>query len=381
MLKINNIQYKRSELLQLSASKLKSDDTLSWEKDIYTFIQEWLNKKDHIVVKTSGSTGEPKSIELKKEWVKYSAQQTCNFFNLNSKSTALLCLPSAYIAGKMMIVRAFVSGMNLITVEPTSNPFQTSYQPDNRQAIQSSPRAESRGIQPFDFAAITPFQLSQSLESLKVNPIVKTIIVGGGEINPVLETEIQNISVDIYATYGMTETSSHIALRKVNSTDKKDYYTVIGDTKIRLDSRECLTITNQYLFDGELITNDIVEIIINNRFRWIGRIDNVINSGGVKIMPEEIEQTIGNIIPQNFAISSIPHNTLGEEVVLVVECDQMSNDEKNYLLSQLKNLVHSYSIPKHIYTLTEIPKTLTGKVDRNAIKERIKKAIQHDTFL
>jgi o-succinylbenzoate---CoA ligase len=344
-------------LLQLAASKLQSFDTPAWEKDIYTFIEEWLNEKDHIVVNTSGSTGTPKSIELKKEWVKYSAQQTCSFFNLNSISTALLCLPAAYIAGKMMIVRAFVSGLNLISVEPTGNPFHSL--PTNH---------------PIDFSAITPFQLNQSINILKSNSPIKKLIVGGGEISRELEKEVSDISVDIFATYGMTETSSHIALRKVNGNDKKDYYTVIGDTKINLDSRECLTIKNPYLFDGELITNDLVEIIDENSFRWLGRYDNIINSGGIKIMPEEIEKAIGNLRSETMIVSEIDDKKLGSAIVLVLEVEELSELEKLSLLSEIKSLIKPYANPKHVFTLNSIPRTSNGKIDRVAVKAIIKRS-------
>lgn len=358
MLTINYITYTLPELNHLVAVKLHSADTPQWERDIYTFIQEWLNEKDCIVVNTSGSTGLPKPIELKKEWLIYSATQTCKFFNLTHQSTAILCLPAAYIAGKMMIVRAFVSGMNLITVEPTGNPL-------NNQSISKYVN------QHYDFTAITPFQLAQSLESLKVNPTVKSIIVGGGEISHALENEIQSISVDIYATYGMTETSSHIALRKVNGRDRDDFYTVIGETEIDIDSRGCLVISNPNLFDGMLITNDIVEIINPKKFRWLGRFDNVINSGGIKIMPEEVESKIGNLRPETMIITEINDVSLGKAIVLVIETDEIIEKERLELLSRIKSLVGPYSCPKHIYAINSIPRTLNGKVNRLALKELI----------
>ena len=336
---------------------------MQWERDIYTFIQDWLADQEYIVVKTSGSTGEPKIIRLKKKWLEYSATQTCKFFNLNKQSTALLCLPAAYIAGRMMIVRAFVSGMNLITVEPSSNPFI------NHPFIHSSnPR--------LDFTAITPFQLHQSLQNLKTNPLVKSIIVGGGEINKSLEREVQELLVDIYATYGMTETSSHIALRRVNGSEREDYYTVIGHTTIGLDERGCLAIENPNLFDGKLITNDLVEIVDPNKFRWLGRYDNIINSGGIKIIPEEIEQSIANLIPKAMIISSIPNEKLGEAVVLVMEGDVLPEEEKENLLSHIEELVHPYAVPKQILNLPQIPKTPTGKFDRKTLRAMLKRIQQ-----
>lgn len=367
MLTINNIQYSKPDLHKLCEGKINSQQTQQWERDIYLFIQDWLSDKEYIVVKTSGSTGEPKVISLKKKWLEYSATQTCNFFNLNKQSTALLCLPAAFIAGRMMIVRAFVSGMNLITVEPSSNPFinQSIIPPDGY-----------RGNPPFDFIALTPFQLHQSLQTLKSNPLVKSIIVGGGEVRPSLENEVQDLPIDIYATYGMTETSSHIALRRVNGSERENFYTVIGHTSINLDNRGCLIIENPNLFDGKLITNDLVEIIDSRKFRWLGRYDNIINSGGVKIKPEEIELTIASLHPNPMVISSIPDEKLGEAVVLVMECDELSNEEKENLLKQLKNLVHPYANPKHIYTIPKLPETPTGKFDRKTLRAMLKRIQQ-----
>lgn len=364
LLTINNKPYTQQTLLQLCEEKVSSQSTPTWERDIYIFIREWLSDADYIEVKTSGSTGEPKIIKLQKKWLEYSAAQTCNFFNLNSESSALLCLPAAYIAGRMMIVRAFVSGMNLVTVEPSSNPFI------NHPFIQSCQRQS--GIQPFnpyiDFTALTPFQLHQSLQTLKSNPLVKSIIVGGGEVSPTLERELQQLPIDIFATYGMTETSSHIALRKVNGSQRKDFYTIIGDTVIGIDNRGCLTLENQHLFEGRLVTNDIVEVLSSSEFRWLGRYDNVINSGGIKIMPEEVEQALANLHTSALVISSIPDEKLGEAVVMAVESTGMTEEDKYSLLAQIKKLVHPYAVPRQIFVITQIPKTPTGKVDRITLR-------------
>jgi O-succinylbenzoic acid--CoA ligase len=375
LLTLNNNNYTQQTLLQLCEEKVSSQSTPTWERDIYIFIQEWLSDADYIEVKTSGSTGKPKNIKLKKRWLEYSASQTCNFFNLNSQSSALLCLPAAYIAGRMMIVRAFVSGMNLVTVEPSSNPFinHPFIQPSELAARQSSNQPNSKlANHSLDFTALTPFQLHQSLQTLKSNPLVKSIIVGGGEVSTALEKEVQDLPIDIYATYGMTETSSHIALRRVNDSERKESFTIIGHTKINIDERGCLIIENPFLFEGRLVTNDIVEVLNSKEFRWLGRYDNIINSGGIKIMPEEVEKAISNLVPQSIAISSIPHHTLGEAVVLVIESAELKNDEKKSLLLHIKKLVHSYAIPKQIYSLSEIPRTPTGKIDRREIKERLK---------
>ncbi len=203
--------------------------------------------------------------------------------------------------------------------------------------------------------------------------MVKSIIVGGGEVSPSLEKEVQQLPIDIFATYGMTETSSHIALRRVNGSQRKDFYTIIGDTAIGIDNRGCLTLENKHLFEGILVTNDIVEVLNSKEFRWLGRYDYVINSGGVKIMPEEIEQSIAVLFTKTFCISSIPHKKLGEAVVLVVEAEMLSEDEKSKTLDQIEKLVHPYAMPKCIFTLTPFPKTDTGKIVRRALRKMIKK--------
>ena len=350
---INGKKYNSEALSQFCQQKLMDSTTGEWEKHIYEFILNWLNDDDHILVNTSGSTGKPKTIALKKSQMAYSARQTCGFFQLNQESTGLLCLPAAYIAGKMMIVRGLVCGFNLITREPAGNPFVNLHEK-------------------IDFAAITPFQLFQSLETLKKSSPAETLIVGGGEISPELEKELQDIPVKIFATYGMTETSSHVALRQVNGKTRSSAFQVIGDTKISKDKRNCLVLENTYLFDGKLFTNDFVEIISENRFRWLGRFDNIINTGGIKVIPEEIEKTIAHLQPEVMVVSSVPDNKLGEAVVLAIENEVISDEMQKNLLRQIKQMVQSYCMPRKIFSIKEFPKTATGKINRKALKELLR---------
>ncbi len=341
---INHIRYPLAELQQLCKEK-QSGETAQWEKDIYAFIRNWLDENETLEVHTSGSTGKPKKIKLRKTWMKYSAVQTCNFFGLNQNSSALLCLPACYIAGKMMIVRAFVSGFNLITCPPEGNPFH-------------------HLTEKVDFAAVTPFQLHQSLATLSNSPSVKTLIVGGGEISPTLSTQIRQLDINIYATYGMTETSSHIALKRVNGQNPESFYRVIGDTQIKRDDRSCLTICNPHLFEGWLVTNDLVSIEDERHFRWLGRYDNIINSGGLKISPEEIVQAVSHLRKEKMIITSKPHPKLGQAVVLVLENTALTNQEKDILEKEMKNILPVHHLPKEILCLEEFPLTATGKPDR-----------------
>jgi o-succinylbenzoate---CoA ligase len=350
---LNGKKYNAETLLQFCQQKLMGATTGEWEKHIYEFILHWLNDEDHITVNTSGSTGNPKTIALKKSQMAYSARQTCGFFQLNQESTGLICLPAAYIAGKMMIVRGLVCGFNLITREPSGNPFVNLHEK-------------------IDFAAITPFQLFQSLETLKKASPVETLIVGGGEISPELEKEVQDIPVKIFATYGMTETSSHIALRQVNGNERSDEFQVIGHTKIKTDERNCLVLENPQLFDGKLFTNDIVEVVSENRFRWLGRFDNIINSGGIKIIPEEIEKAISHLYPRAMVVTSVPDKKLGETVVLVVETNNLTEETQKELLGQIKAQVQPYAIPRKIFCIPEFPRTENGKINRKALKEFIR---------
>jgi o-succinylbenzoate---CoA ligase len=339
--------------IELSKKRIQEADAESWERDIHHFIIDWFSGKDHITVHTSGSTGDPKPISLKKNWMVQSARQTCDFFNLGESSKALLCLPAGYIAGKMMIVRAIISGLELFAVEPTGNPFKSI-----KQHI--------------DFAAVTPFQLFQSQNILKNNPIVHTLIVGGGEISSSLQKDVQDLPTRIFATYGMTETSSHIALRRVNGEDKEDFFSVLGKTEIGQDNRNCLTIKNPDLFDGTLITNDVVEIHDKSYFRWMGRYDNIINSGGIKVVPELIEQLIAPLRSERILISSKKDSLLGEAIVLVIETPQLSTQEIMHLKNEIKTAMDSsYTLPRQIIAVYPFPETPTGKINRTLLKQMI----------
>ncbi len=352
MLILKNKSYHYEELKDHTLDFSASGELSSWEKSIVRFVKDWLSDSEFILQQTSGSTGKPKTIKLNKKWMEYSARQTCQYFNLNESHNALLCLPVDYIAGKMMVVRSLTCGFNIYCAEPAGNPFK------------------DIGI-PMDFVAITPFQLFQSLDTLEIAP-VKTIIVGGGEITRALENEIQNLSVEVFATYGMTETSSHVALRQANGKKRSDNFQVIGDTQISTDERNCLVLENSYLFDGKLFTNDIVEIISKNCFKWLGRFDNIINSGGIKIIPEEIENLIVHLLPDTMVVTSVPDKKLGEAIVLAIETEVISKEMKKHLLQQIKPVLHTYTMPREIICIPEFPKTATGKISRKALKDMIR---------
>lgn len=348
---INHKVYQADNLHTL----LENESTeVSWPGLVYAFLQNWFDDSDVIITHTSGSTGQPKEIRLKKQAMLNSAAMTNSFFSLSAENTALLCLPASYIAGKMMLVRAIVGGFNLICVEPEANPFKNL----------------STKI---DFAAITPYQLNHSLESLRTYP-VKSIIVGGSPVNAALEKACENIPAALYETYGMTETASHIALRRFNG-QKSDYFHILNGVSIRQDERNCLVIKAPHLTTEELITNDIVEIQDEQNFRWLGRADSVINSGGVKIFPEQLERKLQTLIDIPFFISAIDDKILGQKVVFVAECNATELHKIELLLQKPLPDISKYEMPKAFYHLEKFVYSSSNKVLR---KETLNKAIKAD---
>ncbi len=335
-LKIDGELFSKDRLMGGDASNLPG-----WQKQNYHFINEWLSDEDYIEVKTSGTTGKPKNIRLHKNTLVQSAINTGNALGLSENDTALLCLPSKYIAGKMMIVRAFVLALDLVCVEPKSVPYI------------------GKNI---DFCAMTPMQVRSVIREHTENlSKIKTLIIGGAKVSKELEKLLQTLSVKAYETYGMTETATHIALKALNGENKSDYFQISGsDTRIGVDKRNCLTIASGELGIKEIVTNDIVEIIDDRRFKWLGRFDNVINSGGIKLIPEEIEEKIGTIINFDFFVFSIEDSVLGNALAMVVE--MTSPDVK----IPFSSVLHKYQTPKKVYHLSSFCRTENGKIDRKA---------------
>jgi len=344
---LNGVLYNRQNVDQIINPALPVD---SWLNAVGYFLQNWFDDSEFVTVHTSGSTGTPKCIQLSKQSMVNSARMTNQFFQLTSKSVCLLCLPVSYIAGKMMIVRAVVSGFHLLAVEPSANPFIN---------MQES----------VDFTAITPYQLFHSCETLK-NKSVGKIIVGGGPVTSKLELLSENIPSELFETYGMTETCSHIALRRFNGMDKSDCFTILDGITIRLDERECLAISAPHLLKEEIQTNDIVELKGTSSFRWLGRADSTINSGGIKIHPEQLEKKLEGIVPTGYFISSIPDEQFENIVVLIIESQRYSIQELKHLEVQLEKMLSKYEIPKRIYFLPSFIYSESNKVMRKPTLEK-----------
>ncbi|MDP6628144.1 MAG: o-succinylbenzoate synthase [Candidatus Marinimicrobia bacterium] len=319
--------------LKVNQGVLSSNKSPIWN-DVNQFITECLNGDEEMTLQTSGTTGKPKSIQVKKDWMKNSAQLTGKTFGLNEGDSALLCMPMKYVAGKMMVVRALELGVDLKVVEPSSSPL--------------------KGIdEPIDFTAMVPRQLENSLQNLDK---VKTLIVGGGQVHSALVEKLQSIKTEVFETYGMTETLTHVAIKPLNGSEKTDVFQALGGIQFGTDDRECLVIHAPMLNHEPVITNDLVEMIDKSSFRWLGRLDNVVNSGGIKIIPEVVEAKLVDVIPdRRFFIAGAPDESFGQKVVLVVE-----GSEIEFSLDSLEK----YEKPKEIYFVSEFVETDSGKVRR-----------------
>jgi O-succinylbenzoic acid--CoA ligase len=333
--KLNGKSFTYIELLS-EALFLKENGQL-FEKEIGKFLLDWLNNESFVLVKTSGSTGIPKQIVLQKSAMIASAKATGLFFNLIPKSTSLLCLSANYIAGKMMLVRAITLGLHLDTIDPTSTPLAS---------------------KKYNFIAMVPLQVQKSLSKLH---LADNVLIGGTKVSFSLSESILKTNCNAYESYGMTETISHIAIKKIGEL----YFTVLPNVTISMDERSCLVIEALELSKEKIITNDIVEILNATQFVLKGRIDNVINSGGIKIFPEEIEELIGKHISVPFFIVSKPDEILGEKVILVIEAKPFSIE--NNVFSELSK----YQIPKEILFLESFVRTETQKINRKKSLEKL----------
>jgi len=319
------------------------------------FLKEWNSPQKTIMVRTSGSTGQPKIIHVEKERMLASARMTCDFLELKPGQSALLCMSLDYIGAKMMVVRTIERGLRLLEVEPSGHPL-------------AEINAE------IDFAAMVPLQVYNSLqvasERHKLMKI-KHLIIGGGAIDRKMQIQLQAFPNAVWSTYGMTETLSHIALRRLSGPDATEWYTPLQGVKIGLTENKCLTIEAPHLHSGTLITNDISELNGSGKFKIIGRADNVINSGGVKIQIEEVERKLADLGIENVAVSSYPDEKFGEILVLL-----MGAGSNESAIKQAVAELPKYWQPKRIIRVDAIPMTGNGKIARSEVKRLVAKRIE-----
>lgn len=342
---LNGFHYNREGLKEVAYSFIKEGD--DFEIAIGEFLADWLDSKDTLTVQTSGSTGIPKSIEVSKQAMVHSALTTGNFFELQPKDRALLCLPAGTIAGKMMLIRAMMLGLYLDIIPPKKNLT-----------------INTRKI--YQFAAMIPMQLQKNLAKLGK---IKTIIVGGAPVSNDLKKTIQTIKPTVYETYGMTETVSHIAVKQLNNFSEeisKPYFQVLPGVIISQDKRECLVIDAKNISEDIIVTNDVVKLQGKTAFEWLGRIDHVINTGGVKVHPEVIENALTAHLDTRFFIASLPDDELGERVILVVE------GEPEPIQKTVFAGLGKHEIPKDVFFVKHFQETQSGKIQRKKTLASIK---------
>lgn len=425
--------------------------------DYSEFLEEWRSEKPYIYAQTSGSTGEPKMIRLDKDFVAESALRTNDFFGIDCKSRLHSCVSPDFIGGKMMAVRAELSGALLTSEKPSNKPFsvpcavysqtishsQIHYEKGESINENSKNRLAGKSIigdkannlgegvtneDIINLLAVVPSQMIHILEHIEDMPVIKNIIIGGSPINPALRQKIIDSGLNAYETYGMTETASHIALRRI--AEGIDYFETLGDITVATDSRGCLVITipatgnhnekttkhlNENSLGGRekevsvITTNDIAEVVSNRKFRILGRFDNVIITGGKKVNPVEIERLIEEAaindpqlrqwLGQAFIITCASDEKWGEAVTIRIEDSNLDNANRlngksarkndnsvcktdngqdNYdntdsntdhsdetlLIGRLKKMLPAYAVPKRIERVARLERTSNGKIVR-----------------
>lgn len=312
------------------------------------FLDEWRNASSRVLVHTSGSTGKPKPMWASKEKMLNSARITCDFLGLKPGDTVLLCMSLDYIAGKMVVVRSMERKMRLISVKPSGHPLASVEEP-------------------LTFAAMVPLQVYNSLqvpEERERLMRIKHLIIGGGAIDARLAHELRSFPNNVWSTYGMTETLSHIALRRINGSKASQWYTPFASVEISQTADGCLIIDAPLVHDGRLTTNDRVEMRTDpttgkRQFRVLGRKDNVIDSGGIKIQIEEVEAALMPFLKAPFAITKAADERFGEIVVLMTEATDMAEVEEICV-----NALPKYWRPRRYVHIDKIPMTETGKIKR-----------------
>lgn len=349
------IRFERNQIsLREIQSGLSNQELNVAQLQSLTFCKAWLDGKQSFTLQTSGSTGVPKQITVNRDQLKASARLTKTALDLQRNETSLVCLDTRYIAGIMMMVRSLEAGMNMIIAEPCSNPLDKLEEDDT-----------------IDFTALVPLQLETILKSPKRDSLnrIKKILIGGASIKPQTIKELEKMTCQFFATYGMTETLSHIALQKLNGKQAQDFFEALPGVTLSLDQRACLVIQAPHIQYEPIVTNDLVELITPSRFRWLGRVDTVINTGGIKVMPEKIEFSILSIfeelrITNRFFVAALADDLLGESVNLFIEGTPLLKEVEDIIQQKMKASLHKFEIPKAFQYVSRFVMTDTGKINK-----------------
>ncbi|HET8737641.1 MAG TPA: AMP-binding protein [Pricia sp.] len=354
--KLNGIAYSREDLREVAYNLIKEGEP--FERTIGDFLLDWTDEGPTLQVRTSGSTGAPKMITLQKYRMVNSALATGAFLGLEPGTSTLLCVSAEYIAGKMMLVRAMVLGLELDCIAPSPNPLGDAFKTADLSKNTETPK-------PYDFCAMVPLQLQNSLDALGQ---IKILIVGGAPVSKKIRVQIptqdHGFPTAVFETYGMTETITHIALKKLNAGTEEDrqHFKTLPNIRVSSDNRGCLVIHAQKIAEAPVVTNDVVHLVSETEFKWLGRYDNAINSGGVKLFPEQIEAKLVSIITSRFFVAGLPDERLGQKMVLVIEGE--TDREKLFQIIKSQKNLEKFEIPREIHQIPEFSMTDTGKIQR-----------------
>ena len=327
-----------------------------YEARVLDFVRQWLNGTQEFVLHTSGSTGAPSAITLRRRQLEASARRTADFFDLGPGDRALVCLNCEYIGGLMMLVRGLERNLHLTIVEPHADPF--AYVADEAA---------------FDFSAFVPLQLKTILANGHAPRLnrMKAFLIGGAPADATLTQQLQPLQAAAWLTYGMTETCSHVALRRLNGPHATTSFRVLPGIAAGQDERGCLTLRGDVTDDQLIITNDVVQLLDAHTFEWLGRADFIINSGGVKVPAEKVELVLDVALAEIGAsrrcfVAGQPDERLGQTVAAFIEGTPLAAGQETQLKSLLAERLGRYEQPRQLRYLPAFAATPNGKLDRAA---------------
>lgn len=326
-------------------SRLKRD---AWLRELHATVNDLYLRK-RLLAATSGTTGPPKEFSIPARDLVMSSRLTGSTFNLKPGDRVLHCLPAQYVAGKMMLVRALALGLDIHFINP-------------RGSVLDNLKVADR----FRFTAMVPLQLHRAMQEdrARVERQFEMILLGGGPVSDALLFDIRTLDAQVFQSYGSTETVTHVAIRAINGPAPEDHFTAIGDCHFARDPRGCLVVYTPHLTTKQHVTNDLVELIDDAHFRWLGRIDNVILSGGKKIFPEQLEAKTAGVIPYPHYFSPVPDPILGQAVMLVLETELPQDQVLPEVMEKLMNALHPHEWPRRVQALRRIQRTESGKMIR-----------------
>lgn len=333
----------------LRLDKLLENRRNEWMQEAWRTLGE-LVRAGNLTATTSGTTGPPKRFTIVKRDLVMSARLTGAAFGLRPGDRVLHCLPGQFVAGKLMLVRAMALGLDLHLIDPRGSVLDNLKVPDR-----------------FRFAAMVPLQLHRAMQEDKarVERQFDTILLGGGPVSDALLEDLRSLRVNVLLSYGSTETVTHVALRPLNGPAATDHFTAIGQCHFARDPRGCLVAYTPHLRAQQHVTNDLVELIDDTRFRWLGRWDNVVLSGGKKIFPEQLEARTAGLLPYPHYFTHVPDPVLGQAVMLVLETELPQEQVLPEVMEKLMAALHPHEWPRRVQALRRIQRTASGKIIRS----------------